>query len=309
ALQVRGLTHWPPNVHAFSSEGFMNIRHPRRTEVSFTGRAFTSDGEIAERLLKSPLPKDEGGINILLLHGALEGYSGTDAGAPGKMTAPFSVSELKMQNFTYAALGHYHEFTEIRSDGGLLLGAYSGCLGGRTFDEVGPRCALLGTIEPGRPGRYNVTLEPIELDSRRLIMVGADISGLSPEDMMDEIALNIEDQGGRAETDLIHLQLEGSYSPAYEPSNVITQLRQRYAQLVVANNTRPDYLAERYDERTTEWKFIQALIELKQNIERGKGGTEPGATTAGLSGSIVEDALYYGLDAMKQKRITIRHVD
>ncbi|HEY9719230.1 MAG TPA: DNA repair exonuclease [Trichormus sp.] len=311
ALQVRGLPTWPQNVFIFTSDQFVTIRHPLRNDVSFTGRAFTSDQVQPTRILKNTLPRrEEATINILVLHGALEGYSGADADWPGKMTAPFSAAELKAQNFTYAALGHYHEFTEVKLDTGLLLGAYSGCLGGRIFDEIGPRCALLGTIEPGRPGRWNVSLEPMEFDTRRLIMVGADISGLSIEDMMDEISLSIEDQGGRPECDIVYLHLEGRYSPATEPETVIERLRERYSQLVVWDNTRPDYLGEKYDQRTTEWKFIGALLELKQKIERARAGTEPDTSNGSkLSGPIVEDALYYGLDALRQKRITVRNVD
>jgi len=311
ALQIRGLPPWPQNVFIFSSEQFVTISHPLRSDVSFTGRAFTSEKPLETRLLKNMLPRQEdAAINILVLHGALDGYCGADADWPGKITGPFSAAELKAQNFTYAALGHFHEFTEVKLESGLLLGAYSGCLGGRTFDELGPRCALFGTIEPGRPGRWSVALEPMEFDTRRLIMVGADITGLSADDMMDEISLSIEDQDGRPECDIVYLHLEGRYSPNTDPDSVVERLRERFSQLVVYDTTRSDYLGEKYDQRTTEWKFIGALLELKQKIERARAGTELDTTNGSqLSGPIVEDALYFGLDALRQKRITVRNVD
>lgn len=305
-LKARGLRQWPANVHIFDSPQFSSMRHPTRPDAAFVGRAFTSDDVVNDRVLKNSLAREDVPINIMLLHGALEGYAGTDASWPDKKTAPFSVTEMKIQNFTYAALGHYHEFSEVRTDAGMLIGAYSGCLGGRIFDELGPHCALLGTIEPGRPGRYSVQLEPFEFDVRRLMMVSADISGLSQDDMMDEITLSIEDQGARPDTDVIFLQMEGRYGQNSDPAAVLERLRERYPNLIIYDNSRPNYLAERFDDRTTEFKFTEALLELKQNLERGKISTEYGA---GLSGSIVEDALYYGLDALKQKRIVIKNVD
>ncbi len=75
---------------------------------------------------------------------------------------------------------------------------------------------------------------------------------------------------------------------------------------MIYNNTRPDYLSETYNQQGTEWAYIEALLELKQRIERARTDTD---SEAALSGKIVEDALYYGLDAMRQRRITVRNVD
>lgn len=308
ALEIRGVQPWSANVHIFKSEQFTTIVHPLRPDVSFTGRAFTSEDVNLARLLSTPAPKSDTEINILLFHGALDGYMGNDMDRPNKQTAPFSLAELKSQNFTYAAIGHYHDFTEIRMDTGLLLGAYSGCPASRSFFETGPRHVLYGVIEAGRPGRWNIALEPIELDNRRLVMVAADITGLSIEDMLEELVVNIDDQGGRSETDIVFLHLEGRYSPANDPAVVLNELRERFPELVVYDNTRPDYLAETYDERTVEGRFIEGLLELKRRIERARAGTD-GDADYPLSGKIVEDALYYGLDALKQRRITVRNVD
>jgi DNA repair exonuclease SbcCD nuclease subunit len=240
----------------------------------------------------------------------MEEYSGhDDAESEDKFTAPFSQAELKAQNFTYAALGHYHDFSEARTESGLLIGAYSGCLGGRNFYETGPRSALLGTIEPGRPGRWNVQIEQLEFDNRRLIMVAMDVTGLSVEDLWQEIVASIEEQGGRAPSDLVYLHLEGRHGAADDPEPILGQLRQTYPELIIFNNARPDYLAETHAENTPEWGYIQALLELKRRVERARTDPEVDAESHPLSGSVVEDALYYGLDALKQRRIIVRNVD
>jgi hypothetical protein len=125
--------------------------------------------------------------------------------------------------------------------------------------------------------------------------------------MMDEITLAIEDQGGRPKTDIVLVNLDGTFAASVNPEQVLQQLRSRYCDLVVVDNSRPDYLSEKFDTRTTEAKYIDALLALKRDIEQ-KRVTTPGITNA-LTGAIVEDALYYGLDALRQKRITIRDVD
>jgi DNA repair exonuclease SbcCD nuclease subunit len=306
AQDLRGLPRWPENVHIFKLDQFNTVRHPRRPDVCITGRAFTSENVNNNRLLSVQIPRGDGDINILLFHGALEGYSGNDIESPGKMTAPFSVAELKAQNFTYAALGHYHDATEVRHDTGLLLGAYSGCLAGRSFYETGPRSALFGAIEPGRPGRWNVTLEPVEVDKRHLIMVASDITGLNTDDMLAEILLNVEEHGGRPDTDIFFLHLEGTYDPASNPARMLEQMREQFPCLVVYDNTRPDYLSEAPKQDSTEYKFVESLLELKRRIERARA---EGQTDTLLSGKIVEDAVFYGLNVLKQQRITIRNVD
>src|SRR5262249_5486949 len=145
-MSARGLKPWSANVHIFNSPNFRTWHLPNRPDVAVTGRAYDSPEPVSERLLRDPLPRSEtASINILLYHGFFEGYNGADAAWQDKVTAPFSLAELKQQNFTYTALGHCHQFLELRAEGGLLLGAYSGSAAGRNFDELGPRLAILGT--------------------------------------------------------------------------------------------------------------------------------------------------------------------
>ena len=124
------------------------FRHPYRDDVFFfTGRCFTNNVQgVTERLLAGEVPKDiQCPINILLFHGSLDGYTGGDVFFPGKHTAPFSVSELSNLAFSYAALGHYHDLTEISvARESTVLGAYSGCLVGRGLDRPSPSCFVCG---------------------------------------------------------------------------------------------------------------------------------------------------------------------
>lgn len=309
-LAARGMRPWPDNVFIFRSPAFSTFRHPRRPDVSFTGRAFTANSPVNERLLAGAVPRDvQSDINVLLFHGSLDGYRGGDAGWPGKITAPFSAQELARLGFSYAAVGHYHDMTEIRADGGPLLGAYSGCLVGRSFEESGPRYALFGSVARREDGTAECVLEPAEMDCRRLLVVSCDITGMTSTEVMREVKSALEKQGARQGIDIVCVKLEGRHPTGGEPRYVIENLRGIYYHLVVEDETRPDYLTQRFDKRTTEGRFVQALLELKKRAEAAGGTLSDTEYGSSLTVEIIEDALYYGLEALKEKRVTVRNVD
>ncbi|MBX9668395.1 MAG: hypothetical protein K2X93_12290 [Candidatus Obscuribacterales bacterium] len=313
-LKARGMRTWPSNACIFRTHDFTTVRHPKRPEVAITGHAHMSQRKISDRLLSNYVPRDEEAlINLLVFHGSLDTYPGLDLLTQDRITAPFSVEELAAQRFTYTALGHFHEYTELCDENDLLIGAYSGCLIGRNFDELGPRVAMLGTIttEDGVPV---TTLEPIEVASNRLTYVPVDISGLDAEGIKAEIAYGIQEQEIRPDVDIVCLSLEGSYSNDLDPFEVAQELRPDFYQIVIVDRTRPDYFAEEYDPRTTEHKYLESMLERQRQAEEKRSANPKADTLTGvpgmlLSGKTIEDALYYGLDALKKQKVTHRHVD
>jgi DNA repair exonuclease SbcCD nuclease subunit len=307
ALALRGMRRWPDNVHIFRSPQFEIVQHPRRPEVSITGRAFTGNVSITERLLCGHVEKDaSAAVNILMFHGALDGYDGKDGVLPGKRTAPFSVSELVMLGFDYAAVGHYHRFTELRTADGALVGCYTGCLSGRGVDETGPKYAVIGKIDLNTGMK---TLERIELDERRIVEVTCDVSDLTRSQAIETATDMIEEAGAREAHDIVVLRLEGTYPVGAEPDYFSEYFGERYFHFCLVNNARADYLTDGFDEKTTEGKFVQAMLELKERAEAAGGvlsGTEYGDE---LPVKVIEDALYYGMDALRQKKVMIRNVD
>lgn len=306
-LAARGMRRWPGNVHIFTSPDFSNWKHPLRGDVSFTGRAFNGNVQISQRLLTGQVDKDNtSNINILLFHGSLDGYKGKDSLWPGKHTAPFSAAELENLQFTYAAIGHYHSYTEIRSSSGDLLGAYSGCLTGRGLDEMGPHYALLGSIDAASG---QVSLEKVELDSRRIVEANCDITGLTTPEIESEARAAIAASGGRQTSDIVVLNLEGRFPVGGEPTQATESIRADFYHLLVKDSTRPDYLSDKYDRDTTEGKFIQTLLDLKKQAEMSPNGLVDSPLGEPLSADTIEDALYFGLDALRQKKVVVRHVD
>jgi DNA repair exonuclease SbcCD nuclease subunit len=318
-LSARGLKPWPENVHVFTSEHFSSVVHPTMHNVCFTGRAITKGARRTERILSGKLPKSRlAAINVGLFAGSLESHPSLINDPlslePRKpLIYPFSEDELEAQNLTYAAVGHIKDGYQIFNSQDKLLGAYAGCLAGGSFQELGQRFAILGSIEVEEGGEPNVTLTPQELDVRRMMLVTVDVSGLGDEEIKDEIVINIEDSGVRPDTDVVALNLEGRHKPGCYPKQIAEELSDNFYHLLVVDNTRPDYLAERFDERTTEWKYIEAMLAMKTNAEKPRGremGSDSlsGLPGADLSGKTVEDALYYGLDALKLKRVIVRNV-
>jgi DNA repair exonuclease SbcCD nuclease subunit len=318
-LSARGYRHWPANVHIFTSEHFTAVSHPTRPDVAFIGRAFSKASRRTERILSGKLPKvASAAINIGVFAGTLESHPSVIADASRQQVQkpliyPFSEDELAAQNLTYAACGNIKEAFQITTHDEHLLGAYAGCLAGGTFNELGPRYAILGEVEVNADGTSSVNLIPQELDGRRMMLVTVDVSGLGDEDIRDEILVSLEDSGVRCDTDIVAINLEGRHKPGAAPKEVADGLASDFYHLLVVDNTRADYLAERFDQRTTEWKYIQAMLEMKTRAERAKNQELGGDSLAGLpgadvSGKTVEDALYYGLDALRTKKVTVRNV-
>ena len=104
---------------------------------------------------------------------------------------------------------------------------------------------------------------------------------------------------------MIFLHLEGNHNSSGDIAAVLTELK-RGSRTWWSTTTR-DLItfSETYNQQGTEWAYIEALLELKQRIQRARTDTD---SEAALSGKIVEDALYYGLDAMRQRRITVREI-
>lgn len=310
ALQARGMRLWPANVHIFKSPNFQVVQHPYRDDVSITGCAFAANVPVTERLLAQSVYQEKlKPLNILLFHGSLDEYTGGDSGFPGKLTAPFSAKELAQQGFTYTAVGHYHHLTQIKVED-TLIGAYSGSLIGRGLDECGPRYCLFGTItaKPGSGQEFEVKVEPVESDKRRIVVADFDITGKTANEVIDQLLPNLASRGAREGTDIVYLQLTGRYPSGGEPTYVKEKLDSMFYHLEVNDGSRQDYLLQSIDERTTEGKFVAFLTNLKREAETA-GGVVSIANEGEIDVKTIEDALYFGLDALKQKRITIRNAD
>lgn len=79
------------------------------------------------------------GFNVLVMHGQVVEY-----GAGG--VEDISLAKLKDKNIDYLALGHVHSFYEGQI-GDKTKYAYSGCLDGRGYDELGQKGFILCDVD------------------------------------------------------------------------------------------------------------------------------------------------------------------
>jgi len=315
-LSALGMRPWPQNAIIFNSNSFKTLTHPARKDVTITARAYKRKGSDSNRYLSEAINLAERSmINILLHHGSLELEEGEELPHfRRKNTTPFTIDELDNQRFTYAALGHSHEYLEVENEEDLLIGAYSGCLMGRNFEELGPRGIIHGTITLAEDGSTTVQLEPIEAARNRIMYISVDITGLDLELIKEEIFMMMEEADVHPDSDIVGLSLEGRFSHDSSTRELIEEIKDEFYHLVVMDRTRPDYLSEQYDPSTTEHKFIEKMLESIQEAEEKRMTSPVGDSLTGLPGSMIsgktiEDALYYGLDALKNKKVTVRHVD
>lgn len=315
-LSALGMRSWPQNAIIFNSTTFKTLTHPWRNDVTITGRAYKQAGLDENRYLEEPINISERSlINILLYHGSLEVEEEGGITHFGKTNStPFTIEDLDNQRFTYAALGHSPDYLEVENEEGILIGAYSGCLVGRNFQELGPRGLIHGAISSGEEGVTAIELNPVETAKNRIMYITVDITGLDKELIREEILLMMEESDVHPETDIVALSLEGRFSHDSGTRELIEEIKDEFYHLVVMDRTRPDYLSEQYDPRTTEHKFIEKMLESIREADELRSSSQVGDSLTGLPGAMIssktiEDALYYGLNALKNKKVTVRNVD
>jgi DNA repair exonuclease SbcCD nuclease subunit len=292
-LRARGMRLWPENVFIFRSSQFASFAHPTRPEVEITGRAFLQNVSITERLLGQPINRPPADINILMFHGSLLQYAGRDAGLAGKITAPFSKEELLAQGFSYAALGHYHHYTELPDEAGRIRAAYAGSLAGRFISEIGPHYALLGEIDAhSLCGGF----EKIRIDERMVFEIEVDLTDATTDTMVERVGQKLE-EAGTTKDDIVYLRLGGRLSHGTQTASIKERFQDAYFHLSMIDHTRPAYDIEIVDPRTTEGRFIS---EIKRMMD---------ATTDEQERARLDRALYYGLDALFQGEVKPAYED
>ncbi len=194
---------FPDNVYIFRSDKLSSFYFEKLNAVVH-GYAFLSrqhDGApIGETLSLDPTK-----VNILCAH--------ADLNVPLSPYAPLSSRALADAGFDYAALGHVHNAGEIMKFGKTVT-AYSGCLQGRSFDELGFGGAVSVEIDGAR-----VSCERLPLAKRRYMTETLDVTGaLSDADIISRLRGRIAVNSYGSETAL-RVTLTGLVPPDFTPSS------------------------------------------------------------------------------------------
>ena len=298
-LAARKQRPWPVNVHIFTSGDWTSFTSPALPNVVFTGIAHCANAALDARLLSAPVPRPPArdGIAMLVFHGSRDNTK-----LPGKKlrTLPFSDGELAAQGFDYAAIGHYHDHAEIRDTRGRVIGAYSGCPVGRGLDEIGERFVLVGEIHKDETA-CSVAIEKLRLDRRAVRRVDVPCTGATHREAILKRVEEALSASAAEPDDLVQVRLEGRVAPGIDLRLSDAGFEERYFHLAFDTTLlKPDYDLERYRDqtlRTTEARFAREMlrrIESEQDAARRL---------------LLENALYYGLDALLQKQVAPRYED
>lgn len=127
---------WPQNVYIFRDK--MEFVQLDELQVRVWGAAFVNSSE-GNCLLGQAIP-DDNFINICVIHGDLVSNGKTS------IYNPITKDEIEKSRMDYVALGHVHKYSGILKAGKTYY-AYSGCIEGRGFDELGEKGIIIGTVE------------------------------------------------------------------------------------------------------------------------------------------------------------------
>jgi hypothetical protein len=139
----------------------------------------------------------------------------------------------------------------------------------------------------------------VRLDPRAIHDVEVDCTGLLHRDaVLNLVAERIRERTTRPD-DMVYVRLTGLLSPTVDLTVPDGFLADRYFHVQVdASALRPDYDLDAYRDAadaTTEGRFVRRLLA---DLERAADPDERAA---------VEQAIYYGLDALKQGKVQPRH--
>lgn len=193
---------FPPNVYIFLNPAISKFEF-EDIGVDVYGWAFTGE-RMDENPIKGRISVNPERINILAAH--------ADMGGKNSGNCPITAEDIAKSNCTYAALGHIHTGTEVHKAGETFF-AYSGCLEGRSFDECGPKGAIICSFDRTENGNVVADFSYKRFCRRRYEKYTADITGA--ESVGDVIAVikseNIKHNISR-ET-LLRVTLTGAVSP------------------------------------------------------------------------------------------------
>ena len=165
-LSVLGENEYPQNLKVFSN----SVQTFSYENVTISGIEL-SNSNYNTFYDTINLPQDK--VNIFVLHGQIDGKAQENY-------EKISLKQLKQKNIDYLALGHYHTYDTGAIDKRGIY-AYSGCLEGRGFDELGPKGFVLLEIENGV-----LTHKFVQTSIRQIVQVSVDVTNMFTYSQQEE---------------------------------------------------------------------------------------------------------------------------
>ena len=247
----------PKNVHLFLSPTLE--AGPRITvgglSVQTYGIAY--DAAVCERPLGEFRPIGLADLHVGIMHAALEDNPAWKRRANDM---PINRTEIAASGLHYLALGHYHNFSEIREGGSVAV--YPGTLEGKKFGEDGPRYLVTATL-----GREAISIERTAWNQRTVTQSLVD---LQLADFDDEPGLAQRLIAFAGDRELVRVRLEGPSRFVFDAERLLERLSPRFFHLELDDRTYVvnEHILDQYrEEATVRGVFVRNMLE---RIERAK---------------------------------------
>lgn len=163
---------WAENVKIFNNK----LEKVAIGNINIYGYGFNEFYCRAEELENFEL-EDKNKINILVIHGTLDGSINAEI-----QYNPMQTAMLKSKGFDYIALGHIHK-NNMEENKNII---YPGSMISMGFDELGEHGMVVGNIE-----KENLNLEFVKLDPKEFIEYELDITDINSRESLIETLNNL----------------------------------------------------------------------------------------------------------------------
>ena len=167
---------------------------------------------------------------------------------------PISRTEIAASGLHYLALGHFHNFAEIREGGSVAV--YPGTLEGKKFGENGPRYLVTATLS-----RDSISLERTPWNVRTVHDTTVD---LSSTEVRDESQLEGRIMAFAGDREIARVRLEGPADFVFDPERLQKRVAPRFFHVEIEDATYVlnASLLERYrEEATVRGVFVRSMLE------------------------------------------------
>lgn len=241
----------PKNVHLFLSPTLE--AGPRITVGSLSVQTYgiAYDAAVCERPLGEFRPSGLADLHVGIMHAALED---NPAWKRRVNDLPINRTEIAASGLHYLALGHYHNFSEVREGGSVAV--YPGTLEGKKFGEDGPRYLVTATL-----GREAISIERTPWNQRTVTQALVD---LQVADFDDEAGLAQRLVAFAGDRELVRVRLEGPSRFVFDTERLLERLAPRFFHLELDDRTYVvnEHLLDKYrEEATVRGVFVRNMLE------------------------------------------------
>ncbi len=258
------------NVHVFAT-------YPECIEIpELSTRVFGAsfgDAFCDDTIEFSPIEKEDGIADIMVLHGDL-----TSVGGNSRYN-PIDKSFIENCGADYLALGHIHKRSEVLRVKSTYY-AYPGVPEGRGFDECGDMGCYIGNISNGA-----VNAEFERTCIRRMYRTEVDISGVTDNLGAAEVVTREIEKLGSPE-DMYRIILTGRTARGFlNPDIIKEELSSRVYHLEIRDETRGDYDIEQIAAQNTLCGEFVRIMQRKMQ-------------ESGADSDVLHKAMALGIDTL-----------